>query len=198
MKRYLCALFMMCGFPLSSFAGKQSPEDQMRKAIIRSDAATVRKLITPGDLEKASALLETAEETRQELLELAQQMEGFRDEKAKIGSNAHLARILQGAGLIAIGVIKGIFDLVYRTDETTEGIQGPGLYATDLATDVAITAYGGYYVYVGAMKKDPSKQLANAAQIVKALSQLKIVKPEEDGKEEATQEGSDKDETDEK
>lgn len=160
--------FFAISLMLGSTVCLAAPED-LKKAIIKSDLGKVKKQLG-SDLEKAESVVSEVGATKKELVDLAETMKEFRGKKAELGFNSHIKRMLLGGAMVGVGVIKEIFDLVYGTDNAKKG-EGTGLYTSDHVTNAAITAYGGYYIYLGATKKDPSKQLANATKILSLLNE---------------------------
>ena len=145
-----------------------TPED-LKKAIIQSDFSKINKQLGL-DLEKAESVFAEVGDAKKELLELAEKIKEFRGQKAELGFNSHTKRMLLGGAMVGVGVIKGIFDLVYGTNKTKEA-ETTGLYTSDMVTDAAIIACGGYNIYFGITKKDPSKRLADATKIFNLLNQ---------------------------
>ena len=171
MKHLFFAMLLLFGSSVHCLAVKEllEPEDFI-KAIVRSDLKKVKELFAD---EEGGKFLSVTNDTRIELINLAQHVTLNRIEQITQNGNVPRRLLWHGGAFMCAGLIKSFVDIFFRTDETTKGLGGARLLVTDAVTDASILGFAGYTIY-RSFTMNPEKELSQATEIATLLQGYKV------------------------
>jgi len=149
---------------------------ELDKAIVKSDAGAVEKLLgttDQGQVARILAEIESAQGQAGKYAALAEAVSTKRATAVTISDQKARQLMLQGGLLAVIGIGKTVADFALKTDNASQEGETAGTLSGDITVNAGMTAWGAYQFWCGWNRKEPGVKLSDAQRISALMGSLR-------------------------